>query len=277
MLSEVLHSTADTGNELLLFLGLRSARRPPDREHPFGHSQDVYFWSLIVAIMLFSTGAGSAIYEGVSRLGRRETGIQNAYWGYLVLGVSLVIEGFSWFVAYRQLRKSERPNETFWHNLTTTKDPSLLVVFGENTADIAGLLTALAGQVLSQVLRSQLPDLIAAIVIGVILAVVAAWLAFQSRSLLIGETADLQLVEDVQKLTSAHPGVAWAGRPLTMQLGPRDVLLCLDVEFKQGLPAEQLVRGVDEIERKIRDEHPSVRQVFIDIERLGEPHKQKSS
>ena len=199
MLSEAIHSTADTGNELLLFLGLRSSYRPPDEDHPFGHGREVYFWSLVVAIMLFSTGAGSAIYEGVVHINSKQE-LGNPLWNYVVLAVAFAADGYSWLVAFRKLRDGQQPGEGFWETLRTSKDPSILVVFGENTADVLGIFFAFAGILLSQLSHNPLPDVIASILIGVVLAAVAAWLAYESRSLLIGETADREVVRDVQRL-----------------------------------------------------------------------------
>jgi cation diffusion facilitator family transporter len=267
MLSEAIHSTADTGNELLLFVGIRRSRRPADAEHPFGHGREAYFWSLVVAIMLFSTGAGSAIYEGVVRIGSHEK-LGNPLWNYVVLAVALVADGFSWWVSFRKLREGQQPAESFWETLRTSKDASILAVFGENAADVLGIFLAFLGTLVSQLSHSRLPDLIASILIGVVLATVAIWLAYQSKSLLIGETADRDLVADVHRLVRNERDVTQAARPLTMQLGPRQVLLCLDVQFRPDLRAEELIQTIDDIEQKIHDAHPNVSNIFVEAERL---------
>ncbi len=273
MLSEAIHSTADTGNELLLLLGLHQSRKPPDREHPLGHGHDLYFWSLIVAVMLFGTGAGSAIYEGVTGLSGRAA-ITNPLWNYAVLIGVLIANSVSWFLSFRQLNKRRRPGESFWRSLTSSKDPSVFLVFGEDTADIAGVVVAFFGVFLERQLHSHLPDVIASIIIGLILAAVAVFLAYESKSLLIGETADRHLVESVQKLVAEHPAVAEVRRPLSMQLSPKNVFLCLDVQFKPDLRSHDLVRIVDELERRIHQAHPAVGQIFIEIERLKQ-HEEK--
>lgn len=269
MLSEAFHSTADIGNELLLFVGLHQSRKPPDEIHPFGHGREVYFWSLIVAVMLFSTGAGSAIYEGVTSLSNNKP-LENPLWNYVVLGIALAAEGYSLLVSFRKIRQAQKNGVSFWETLETSKDPAILVVFGENFADVAGVLIALVATFLGEVLHSRLPDVIASMLIGLLLAAVAGWLAYQSKSLLIGETAHLHLVTDVQETIRQHPAVAKARRPLTMQLGPQDVLLCLDVQFKPELRAEDVVKVVDELEAKIRAEHPTVHHIFIETDRLVE-------
>src|SRR5512138_4014268 len=189
MLAEAIHSTADTGNELLLLLGLRRSRKPADRKHPFGYGPELYFWSFIVAILLFSAGAGMAIYEGVTSLSHGGE-LKNVGWNYAVLGVAFAADGTSWTIAFRQLMKQKREGESFWHSLRTSKDPSVFIVFGEDTADLAGLLVAFFGVFLGQLLHSHYPDVIASIIVGLILAVVAVYLAYESKSLLIGETAD---------------------------------------------------------------------------------------
>ncbi len=269
MLSEAIHSTADTGNELLLLLGLRLSRRRPDQWHPFGYGRELYFWSIVVAIMLFSTGAGSAVYEGILHLGGKEQ-LQNPFWNYVVLGISLVIDGTSWAISTRQVAQSGRPGEGFWHTLRTSKDPAQFLVFGEDTAGVAGILIAFGGVFLSQVLHDPLPDVIASILVGLVLAAVAIYLSYESHSLLIGESADRELVDAVQRLVLDDPAVEKVARPLTVHLGPADVVLCIDVRFRPELQAADLAAVIDELERKIRRQQPSVGQIFIELNSLRE-------
>src|SRR5512138_779349 len=189
MLAEAIHSTADTGNEFLLLLGLKRSRKPPDDKHPLGYGRELYFWSLIVATVLFGAGAGMSIYEGLTSLS--QTGeMKNVVWNYAVLGFAFLADGTSWTIAFRQLLKQKRKGESFWRSIRTSKDPSVFIVFGEDTADVAGVFVAFVGVFLSQRLHSHYPDVIASMVIGLILAVVAAYLVYESKSLLIGEAAD---------------------------------------------------------------------------------------
>jgi len=265
MLSEGIHSTADTGNELLLLFGLRQSRKPADEAHPFGHGQELYFWSLIVAIILFSAGGGMSIYEGITHL-EHPTELQYPVWNYLVLGFAFIAEGISWFIALRELLKRKETDESFWHGLRASKDPSIFIVFGEDTAALAGLIVAFLGVFLGHRLASPYPDAIASILIGFILATVAIFLAFESKSLLVGETANPKIVAGIQKLVLEHPTVERMRRPLTMHFGPNEVLLSLDVQFHPDLQASALVDVIDELEIQIHNEYPDIKQIFIEVE-----------
>ena len=267
MLSEGIHSTADTGNELLLLLGLRQSRRPSDEIHPFGYGQELYFWSLIVAIILFSSGGGMSIYEGITHLNQPNE-LKNPTWNYIVLIVAFFVEGASWFIALRELLKRKDVNESFWHGLRASKDPSIFIVFSEDTAALAGLLVAFLGIFLGHQFASPYPDAIASILIGLILAAVAIFLAYESKSLLVGETANPKTVEGIRKLVLKHPSVENMRRPLTMHFGPNEILLSLDVQFRADLRAVELVKVIDELEMQIHREYPDIRQIFIEVEGL---------
>lgn len=265
MLSEGIHSTADTGNQLLLLFGLRQSRKPADDTHPFGHGQELYFWSLIVAIILFSAGGGMSIYEGITHL-EHPSELRSPTWNYIVLVVAFFVEGISWFIALRELLKRKEPGESFWQSLRASKDPSIFIVFSEDTAALSGLLVAFLGVFLGHQLNSHYPDGIASIIIGFILAAIAIFLAYESKSLLVGETADRKIVEGVRKLVQGHPAVDKLRRPLTMHFGPNEILLNLDVQFHGNLRASELVKVVDELEIQIHENYPNVRQIFIEVE-----------
>ena len=267
MLSEGIHSTADTGNELLLLLGLHQSKKPPDESHPFGHGQDLYFWSLIVAIILFSTGGGMSIYEGITHL-INPAELKNPLWNYGVLAFAFILEGISWSIALREFLKRKRPEESIWTSLRSSKDPSVFIVLGEDSAALTGLIVASFGVFLTERFQSPIPDGIASILIGIILGIVAIFLAYESKSLLIGETADLTMIKDVHKLVLNDPNVEQARRPLSMHFGPNEIFLSLDVQFRQDLPASELVKVVDELERKIHQHYPSVGRIFIETEGL---------
>jgi len=267
MLSEGIHSTADTGNQLLLLLGLRQSRKPADSEHPFGHGQELYFWSLIVAIILFSGGGGMSIYEGIIHLSR-SVELGNPTWNYIVLVVAFFVEGISWFIAYRELIKHKDPEESFWNGLRSSKDPSIFIVFGEDTAALGGLLVAFLGVFLGHQLDSHYPDAIASIIIGLILAAIAIFLAYESKSLLVGETAEKKTVAGIRKLVLEHKSVEDMRNPMTMHFGPNEILLNLDVQFRAGLKTADLIKAIDDIELKIHSEYPDIRQIFIEVEGL---------
>jgi cation diffusion facilitator family transporter len=264
MLSEGLHSVVDTGNECLLLLGQRQSRRPADSEHPFGHGRAIYFWSLVVAIVLFGLGGGMSVYEGISHL-QHPNPLEDPTWNYIVLGIAMVAEGFSWVVAVREFLPTVE-NESFWHALRTSKDPTVVTVIAEDTAALLGLVVAFLGVFLGQWFNSPYPDGIASIVIGLILAVIAVFLAYESRGLLVGEAADPEVVDHIRALAASDPLVEQVARPQTMHLGPDEVLLALALRFQKDLPAEQLVSAIDRLEQQIRREHPSMTRIFIEAD-----------
>lgn len=267
MLSEGIHSTADTGNELLLLFGLHQSRKAADKDHPFGHGQELYFWSLIVAIILFSAGGGMSIYEGINHM-MYPSEMKNPTWNYIVLVVAFLVEGVSWWIARRELLKKKDPNESLWQGLHASKNPSIFIVFGEDSAALIGLIVAFIGVYFGHQLSSPYPDAIASIIIGFILAVVAIFLAYESKSLLVGETADQKTIDGIREVVLSHPAVENMRNPLTMHFGPDEILLNLDVQFRSDLKAADLVKVVDELETKIHDKFPGIRQIFIETESL---------
>jgi cation diffusion facilitator family transporter len=265
MLSEAIHSLVDSGNQLLLLLGLKKSRKPADETHPFGHGKELYFWSLIVAIALFGIGGGMSAYEGISHLLRPHAlaDPNDPKWSYLVLGVAFVFDGSSWLIALRELSPAIR-RDGLRKTLLGTKDPSVLTILCEDSADLVGILLAFGGVYLGHRLNSPHADGIAAILIGVVLAAVAVFLVYQSKRLLLGESADPEVVESIRAAACAVPGVAEVGRPLTMHFGPDEVLLNLEVHFRHDLSAHDLTAAVDHLERTIRDRHPEIRRIFIE-------------
>ena len=266
MLSEGIHSLVDTGNQLLLLLGLKKSRKPADESHPFGHGKELYFWSLIVAIALFGAGGGMSLYEGITQLLHPHP-LSDPRWNYLVLGVAFLFDGISWIIALRVLLPGIR-KDGLRKMLFGSKDPSVLTVLGEDTADLIGIAVAFGGIFLGHRLNSPRADGIAAVVIGLVLAAVAVFLVYQSKRLLVGESADAEVVESIRAAASAVPGIARVGRPLTMHFGPDEVLLNLEVHFHPHLAAAELTAAVDRLERTIRDKHPEIRRIFIEARAL---------
>ena len=238
MLSEGIHSLVDTGNGALLFLGIKRSSRPPSVTHPFGYGKELYFWSLIVAISIFGIGGGMSIYEGILHI-QHPSELTNPTINYIVLGLAMIFESFSFTVAYRAFRtmKGDRRAISAIHH---GKDPSLFTVLFEDTAALAGLVVAFVGVFLAHQLDNPYIDGTASIVIGSILCVVAVWLAWESKGLLVGESADPHLVDDVRRFAGDDPVVTGVGAVLTMHLGPEEVLLNLEVEFAPGTPAEEI-------------------------------------
>jgi cation diffusion facilitator family transporter len=266
MLSEAIHSLVDTGNQLLLLLGLKKSRKPADDDHPFGHGKELYFWSLIVAIALFGVGGGMSAYEGISHLLRPHP-LADPKWNYLVLGVAFVFDGGSWVIALRELLPTIR-KDGLRKTLLGTKDPSVLTILCEDSADLVGILVAFCGVYLGHRLNSPRADGIAAVVIGLVLAAVSVFLVYQSKRLLLGESADPEVVESIRAAARAVPGVTQVGRPLTMHFGPDEILLNLEVHFLHSLSAPELTAAVDRLERTIRDKHPEIRRIFIEARSL---------
>ncbi|HEX4025890.1 MAG TPA: cation diffusion facilitator family transporter [Steroidobacteraceae bacterium] len=265
MLSEAIHSVIDTGNELLLLLGLRRSRRPPDPAHPFGYGKELYFWSLIVAVLLFGIGGGMALYQGIINL-RAPRPLQDPRWDYVVLAIAAVFEGSSFIVATRELLRRRGP-KTFWLRLHRSKDPSVYSVFYEDLAALLGLTAAFLGIYLGRLLHRPYLDGAASIAIGVILCTVAMMLIYETSGLLIGESSSQEIVDSVCSIAAADPAVRAAGTPLTMQLGPDSVLINLEVELQPGTSADEYVNAVGRIESAIRSRHPSATRIFIEARR----------
>jgi cation diffusion facilitator family transporter len=264
MISEAIHSVVDTGNGLLLFHGLRRGTKPPDTDHPFGHGMEVYFWSLIVAISIFGVGGGLSIYEGAVHI-RNPSPLEDPLVNYVVLAAALVFEAVSFSFAWRAFRKHKKGRRTITA-IRHGKDPSLFTVLFEDAAALAGLVAAFLGVFFSHLFREPVIDGAASVVIGAVLIFVALWLAYESKSLLVGEAADPELVETIRKIALADPEVTGLGTVLTKHLGPQEVLLNIEIQFKPELTAGQIHAAVHRIEDRITEPFPEVTRVFIEIE-----------
>ena len=266
MLSEAIHSTVDSSNELFLLWGIHKSRKPPDEMHPFGHGQELYFYSLIVAILIFSLGGGMSVYEGITHI-RYPVASGDATWNYAVLGTAFIFEGISLIIPLRDFIK-ENGSGDFWNKLKASKDPSFFVIFYENAAALIGLLIAFCGVFFSNYFHLPVIDGIASIVIGAVLAVVAIILIMESRNLLIGESATNEKIKKIHEVVNADPDVIKLNKPLTMQMGPNELLLALDVEFKNKLNSDGLAKAVQRLEKNIREKLPDVKQIFIEARNL---------
>lgn len=270
MLSEGIHSTVDTGNQLLLLLGLKKSRKPPDANHPFGHGKELYFWSLIVAVALFGIGGGMSIYEGITHLLHPHP-LEDPTWNYATLGLAFLFESVSWWIAVKELRE-QIGDKGMWTSLRASKDPSVVTVFFEDSAALAGLIVAFLGVFLGHRLNSPTADGIASIVIGLILAAVAVFLVRESKGLLLGESADPAIVKEIRDLARSLPAVADVQCPLTMHFGPEEVLLNLEIDFRPGLPPGEITQAINRLEEEIREKHPEFKRIFIEARALqGQP------
>lgn len=275
MLSEGIHSLVDTGNGGLLLFGLRQSKKPPDDAHPFGYGKELYFWTLIVAILIFAVGGGISIYEGVAHL-LHPSPLKYLAWNYGVLGVALVFEGVSWMVAYRQFSATQG-QRGLWEAMKASKDPTVFTVLFEDSAALLGLVAAFLGVFLGHQLRNPYFDGGASVVIGLILAIVAVLLAYESKGLLIGEGANPRMLSNICRLASADPAVARVSRPLTMYFGPHEVLLNMDIQFRQGLSVADIGAVINRLEREIRGQHPDIKHIFIEVRALAAPPNEPSA
>ncbi len=266
MLSEGIHSLVDTGNGGLLLLGRRLSHRPADDEHPYGHGQELYFWSLIVAMALFCVGGGMSIYEGLVHL-QEPTAVESPTWSYIVLGCALVFEGVSWMIAVREFM-AVKGSKSVWSAIHESKDPTNFSVLLEDSAAILGIGLAFAGIYLSHVTQNPRWDGVASIGIGLLLAMVALLLGYESRGLLLGEGARPEVIRSIRDIVAADPDVATATRPLSMHFGPHKVLLNLDVQFNDGLSADQIEAAIKRLEKAIQNKHPEVQHIFIEAKSL---------
>lgn len=264
MLSEGIHSLVDTGNQILLLYGIKQSKRKPTTSHPFGYGLRLYFWTFVVAIMIFGLGAGVSIYEGVQKMINPRP-LENANINYMIIGLAILFEGYVWLIALKTFSKVK--GEMGWIKaIRYSKDPTLFTVLFEDTAALLGLLVALIGIGLSQLLHLPFLDGAASVVIGLILAVTAAFLAFESQSLLTGEGASPQVRASITNIAKTQVGIEQVNELLTMHFGPQDLLVALSLDFENGLSAFKVEETVTTIERRIKAVHPEVTRVFIEAQ-----------
>jgi cation diffusion facilitator family transporter len=261
MLSEAVHSLVDTINELLLLYGIARSSRPADHDHPLGYARELYFWSFVVALLIFAVGAGVSAYQGIQRLLEPQP-IENPSVIYLVLFVSLIFEGGSWIVGARAFSKAKR-NLGWWDAFRQSKDPPGFIVVFEDTAAIAGILVAAAGTTAAILTGDTRWDGVASLAIALILAGVAALLAQESKALLIGERADPTLSDAIIRIAAKMSGVCNANSIATVQLAPNSVVVYLSLDFFDTLRAPEIERAVLDLEKQIRSTHPEVSAVFV--------------
>ncbi|MES2486321.1 MAG: cation diffusion facilitator family transporter [Bacteroidota bacterium] len=269
MISEGIHSAVDSGNSLLLLLGMKRSQRPPDRGHPFGHGKEIYFWSLIVAILVFSLGGGMSIYEGIGHIQHPQE-LKDPFWNYIVLLASMAFEGASLIYAVREFNKSRGKERLgFWREVSMSKDPGLFAVIYEESAAITGLIIALLGVFLGHYFNNPLFDAMASILIGLVLVLVAITMVKESKGLLVGESADKAIVTGIYNLVNAEPLVKTLYFPLTMHLAPNEILLALDVEFNREMTVDELFDTIDKLENQIKKAYPTVKKIYIEAKNFG--------
>lgn len=262
MLSEGIHSAVDTFNGILLLVGLKLSQRPATEEHPFGHGKELYFWSLIVAMLIFGIGGGLSVMEGVRHM-RHPEPLQDPMWNYIVLGAAALFEGSSFTLALRQFLK-QAGRTPFWKALRLSKDPTTYTVLAEDSAALVGLVIAAVGIAGSHALNLPQLDGAASVLIGLLLAGVAVLLVRESRGLLIGEGIRPETAAAIRDIALSQPGVAEVGRVLSMYVGPDDVLVTMDIEFDHGTSADGAAEAIASTEVRVRAQFPMIRRLFID-------------
>jgi cation diffusion facilitator family transporter len=267
MLAEAFHSTADSGNELLLLLGMKRSERPPDSLHPFGHGKALYFYSLLVAVYVFLVGGTVAVFQGISHL-RHPILSGDAKWNYVVLALAMTFESYSWGISYLELRARKDPEESLWDEIVGSKDPTVFTVFLEDSAALVGNLLAFLGIWLGHLLHIAYLDPLASILIGLLLALVAILLGRESAGLLVGERANRSIIKRARRIIQMDPSVQNVGALLTMQLGPEQVLLAVDIKFRTNLSVQELESAIDRIEANIRREQPTVVRMYLEVDSL---------
>jgi len=264
MLSEAVHSVVDTGNQGLLLYGIAKSRRPADERHPFGYGSEIYFWSFVVAILIFGLGAGISFYEGAQKLLHPHP-ISSPYINYIVLGIAMVFEAAAWYIAYKEFNRV-RGSTGFIEAVHRSKDPTVFTVLFEDTAAMLGLVAALVGVYFADQFGIEWADGAASIVIGVILAGTATMLAYETKGLLIGESAGLSVLSGIRRIVTAAPGVNRVNELRTMHLAPNDILLALSIDFADALKVRDVEAAISRIERDVKGRFPEVKRVFVEVQ-----------
>lgn len=271
MLSEAIHSTVDTGNELLLMFGMSRAKRPADPSHPFGYGLQLYFWVFVVAVMLFGFGAVFAFIEGVRKISDPEP-VRNVLVNYAVLGLAILFESGSWYIAFREFRK-QTDGRGWFRTVRRSKDPTVFAVLFEDSAALIGLVIALIGIALGELLHMPVLDGAASLGIALVLAATAIFLGYESQSLLTGEAAFPEVRQGIEAIARAAPGVRHINQVLTMHFGPEQVLAALSVDFDDTISAEQVEETVAGIERGVKSEFPEVTRIFVEARECDAPQR----
>jgi len=261
MLTEGVHSVVDSTNQLLLMWGRRAAKKPPDKFHPFGYGRELYFWSFVVAVLVFALGAGVSVYEGIIHIANPEPAVSPVI-AYAVLLVAFLLEGWSTLEAFGDFKKS-KGQLSWFQAVRRSKDPPAFIVLLENGAAMAGIITAAIGLFLSQLTHDPFYDGAASIVIGVILGLTATLLAYESKGLLIGEAADPVLVKNLRELACSQPGVVGVGHVLTVHSSPDQITVMMNVDFRDDMLAGEVERIVCRVEQEARERWPAVRRLFV--------------
>ncbi len=261
MLTEAIHSLVDTANQGLLLYGMKRSRQKPDIIHPLGYGRELYFWSFIVALLIFAGGAGVSVYEGIAHI-RFPEPIDHPVVNYVVLGAAFLFEGASWRVAHREFRQAQG-DMGWWEAIRRSKDPATFVVLFEDSAALVGILIAALFIALAEMENDPRLDGVGSVLIGIVLGGVAILLARESKGLLIGERASPALSTDVTAIAQAEPGVCAVNNVLTIHLAPDQVLVTISLDFEDDLTTRKIAAAVTAVESRAKAAHPEIVSVFI--------------
>jgi cation diffusion facilitator family transporter len=261
MMSEGIHSVVDTGNEVLLLVGIHRSQKPADEKRPFGYGKELYFWSFIVSVLIFAVGGGISFYEGVVHF-RHPHKLEDPFWNYVVLSFAIIFDGISFIIALREFNK-QRGATGFWKFVKKSKDPSTFVVLFEDAADVLGLAVAFLGVYLGHHFNNPFFDAGASIIIGLILTSIAAVLAVESRSLLMGETLSKTTLDKITTMASG-PSVTKVHEAASMYMGPEEVVLVLPVTFNPALDHTELQDTIRKMKADIQREYPAIKRIIIE-------------
>jgi len=265
MLTEGFHSVVDSLNQILLLYGQHRGRRPPDEAHPFGYGRELYFWSFVVAILIFGVGAGVSIYEGLVHI-REPEPLRSPVINYVVLGIAFAMEGGSWFVAMREFAVANSKGG-WWSAVRKSKDPTGFIVLFEDSAALAGLVIAAIGVWASHFWADPRIDGVASIVIGLLLALVAALLAREAKGLLIGEGADPETVARVRAIVDARPEITSVNHVRTIHTAPESIFVAISADFRDALTMGEAELLIEAIETELKAAMPMLSSIYIRPER----------
>jgi cation diffusion facilitator family transporter len=265
MLAETLHSFADCGNQVLLLVGIKQSKKPPDALHPFGYGRNMYFYSFIVALLLFSGGGMFSIYEGVHKMQHPEE-VGDIAIAIVILVLAIGLEGWA-TLGNIKLMNQRRGSTPFFSYLKNSKDSDLVVVFGENSAAVLGLVLALIALIVAKQTNDGRWDAIGSLAIGVVLVGVAIFLAREIKGLLVGEAADPKLKETVAELARRNPRIERVVALLTAQQGPGEIIVAMKLKFQKGIDVDTLVDDINAFEADLRKVVPEAKWCFIEPDR----------
>jgi cation diffusion facilitator family transporter len=271
MFSEGIHSLVDTGNQILLLHGLKKAQRPACKRFPFGHGKEVYFWSFAVAILIFAVGAGVSLYEGIIHTLHPKP-IGNPLINYIVLGLAMLFEGAAWYFAFKEFTKA-KGKWGYIEAVQRGKDPTMFVVLFEDSAAMLGIIVAFLGVFLADKTGILIFDGIASIIIGLILGGTAVWLAYETKGLLIGESANRSVVKGIREIILKFDGINKINEVLTMHMGPDFILANISIDFQDDIPAGDLEEIITSMDMQIKESFPTVKRIFMEAESRRKLHR----